>query len=503
MPWMILFLVSLIGALSNSALAQVQPLLRAAAKHVSMPTFDVVDYTLQCPAGYVPNSYSAMPQYPYDVNENLYLLFVDRNGATIDKKTLSSAAQLDGAGYSLSVYNAEHHDKNLQALATCLALSASADNALQIVGATGSVAKLSLGTVTSFCPADSPVAFNGFSNADAVAVYDYGGGPVWGTSASPIVLSSLADGTTMGPPTGWQSRVYNLFGSPTVVAYALCGKAPTMRTYIYSVSAPGATFGLPTAFSIYAPVPDGWTAVGSGYDGGSTAHYLASDLWLDDGTVVGAMQWYPNTTNYDSGSAKVRAFMVRAAASGTGGGRAAVAVLTVPQTSPPPPPTTVTVVEFYDAALDHYFITANADEIVKLDNGTFKGWARTGETFNAYGTGSGAVSKSRRPVCREYGNPLYGLDSHFYSASPDECLASMVNTSGSWILEASEVFQMDLPDATGACPAGGVPVYRVWNQRRDSNHRYTTKIAIRDQMVAKGGVAEGYGPNAVALCGLP
>ena len=41
------------------------------------------------------------------------------------------------------------------------------------------------------------------------------------------------------------------------------------------------------------------------------------------------------------------------------------------------------------------------------------------------------------------------------------------------------------------------------NQRADANHRYTTSIAIRDQMVARGSVAEGYGPNAVALCGLP
>jgi hypothetical protein len=79
----------------------------------------------------------------------------------------------------------------------------------------------------------------------------------------------------------------------------------------------------------------------------------------------------------------------------------------------------------------------------------------------------------------------------------------MVNFGGSWLLEASEVFEMDLPDPiTGACPAGGVPIYRVFNQRKDANHRYTTSIAIRDQMVARGGVAEGYGPNAVALCGL-
>jgi hypothetical protein len=71
-------------------------------------------------------------------------------------------------------------------------------------------------------------------------------------------------------------------------------------------------------------------------------------------------------------------------------------------------------------------------------------------------------------------------------------------------LEASEVFEMDLPDAiSGACPAGGVPIYRVWNNRADSNHRYTTSRAIRDEMVAKGYVAEGYGPDVVTLCGLP
>ena len=79
----------------------------------------------------------------------------------------------------------------------------------------------------------------------------------------------------------------------------------------------------------------------------------------------------------------------------------------------------------------------------------------------------------------------------------------MVNFGGAWGLEASEVFQMDLPDAvTGACPAGGVPIYRTFNRRKDVNHRYTTSIVIRDQMVAKGGIAEGYGPNAVTLCGL-
>jgi hypothetical protein len=58
-----------------------------------------------------------------------------------------------------------------------------------------------------------------------------------------------------------------------------------------------------------------------------------------------------------------------------------------------------------------------------------------------------------------------------------------------------------LPDpGTGTCAPGQIAVYRVWNARRDSNHRYTTQVAIRDAMVARGGIAEGYGPDAVAMC---
>jgi hypothetical protein len=41
-------------------------------------------------------------------------------------------------------------------------------------------------------------------------------------------------------------------------------------------------------------------------------------------------------------------------------------------------------IEYYHAAFDHYFVTDIPDEIVKLDNGTFVGWARTGLQFNVH-----------------------------------------------------------------------------------------------------------------------
>jgi len=60
---------------------------------------------------------------------------------------------------------------------------------------------------------------------------------------------------------------------------------------------------------------------------------------------------------------------------------------------------------------------------------------------------------------------------------------------------------MTLPDATnGACPAGTAAVYRQWNQRIDSNHRYVADPTLRAAMIERGYLSEGYGVDGVALC---
>jgi len=172
-------------------------------------------------------------------------------------------------------------------------------------------------------------------------------------------------------------------------------------------------------------------------------------------------------------------------------------VLAVPK--PAPPVTAATVVEFYHAGFDHYFITAAPAEISDLDTGVHQGWARTGYRFSVIKPGSTYPGTS--PVCRFYLPPING-NSHFYSASPTEC-ADVHRRFPTFDLESSAVMHVALPDPeTGACPAGWAPVYRVWNARADNNHRYMTDKSIRDEMVAAGGIAEGYGPNAVVLCGL-
>ncbi len=67
--------------------------------------------------------------------------------------------------------------------------------------------------------------------------------------------------------------------------------------------------------------------------------------------------------------------------------------------------------------------------------------------------------------------------------------------------ETPSAFYIGLPDTgSGACPAGTNAVYRLWNGRADSNHRYTTDLNIRAAMIARGYVPEGYGPLGVAMC---
>ncbi|MHB8725458.1 MAG: choice-of-anchor D domain-containing protein [Casimicrobiaceae bacterium] len=161
----------------------------------------------------------------------------------------------------------------------------------------------------------------------------------------------------------------------------------------------------------------------------------------------------------------------------------------------------VQVIEFYNASLDHYFISINPQEISDLDSGVHPGWTRTGLTFNAYA----AATSATNPVCRFYIPPQHG-DSHFYSADPNECTAVLQKTMtdpnySGYVYEAPNVFYIGLPDTTtGACPAGTIPVFRLWNHRADSNHRYTTDASVRAQMISQGYIAEGYGPSATIMC---
>ena len=137
---------------------------------------------------------------------------------------------------------------------------------------------------------------------------------------------------------------------------------------------------------------------------------------------------------------------------------------------------TRSIIEFYNASLDHYFMSQDPDEIRALDSGVKVGWMRTGQSIDGYVP---AQSDQRgRPAARYYGLPSAGLDTHLFTIREE-------NPGMGWVLESADVFELAQPDTlTGECVVNTtvVPVYRLWNQRQDSNHRYTTDLATQQQM---------------------
>ena len=152
------------------------------------------------------------------------------------------------------------------------------------------------------------------------------------------------------------------------------------------------------------------------------------------------------------------------------------------------------VLEFYNPVLDHYFITWAGEEVLKLADGTsIKGWSTTGYSFLTYPTEQDGTT----PVCRFYIPPAMG-DSHFFGRGTAECDAT-AQKNPSFVLEDPAFMHMLFPNL-GVCPANSTPIYRVFNNRPDANHRYLTDKAERDKMVAKGWIAEGDGPDRVVMC---
>ena len=156
--------------------------------------------------------------------------------------------------------------------------------------------------------------------------------------------------------------------------------------------------------------------------------------------------------------------------------------------------TKVLAVEYYHASFDHYFITAIPAEITALDNGTFVGWTRTGLSFNVYAATNPPAGAP--VVYRFFSTNFTPKSSHFYTSNPAEYQTVLQNPN--WQFEG-QVFNV-LPSATdGSCPAGSIPVYRLYNNGQGAapNHRFTTDLTTRNAMVTrpidKAWIAEGMG----------
>jgi serine protease len=153
----------------------------------------------------------------------------------------------------------------------------------------------------------------------------------------------------------------------------------------------------------------------------------------------------------------------------------------------PPGPGEALSVEYFNASLDHYFMTAYANEVSILDAGVaIPGWARTGYTFNVYPPESTVGAAA----CRFFGKPGVDPNTHFFTLLANEC--QDVKNNPLWIFEGL-VFRTEGPDAIGACAANRVPAIRMHNNGKGgrANHRYLTSHSEVGVMLDRGWIVEG------------
>lgn len=149
------------------------------------------------------------------------------------------------------------------------------------------------------------------------------------------------------------------------------------------------------------------------------------------------------------------------------------------------------VVEFYNPALDDYFMTMDPAEIDALarNSGPPSSWERTYYQFFAYAPPSFSGFSTN---VRRYYLPVSG--SHFFTLNNAEA----ASLSSSWVLENDAAFAIWEPNrTTGVCPPNTLPVYRLSN---GSKHRYTIEPSVKADMITKGWIPEGYGPDSVVMC---
>ncbi len=147
---------------------------------------------------------------------------------------------------------------------------------------------------------------------------------------------------------------------------------------------------------------------------------------------------------------------------------------------------TVTVVEYYNKAVDAYFITGRANEQAGLDS--VADFARTGMTFQAT-----VATAAQTKICRFYisvASPY--TSSHFYGRQGTDCeyLLSLGIAGFAW---EDYDFATQQP-ASGVCPAGTTAIYRGFRAGaggKTSNHRYSASLADYNAAVTSGYVGEG------------
>ena len=248
-----------------------------------------------------------------------------------------------------------------------------------------------------------------------------------------------------------------------------------LSTYAEGTTAPGApTYAIAAGTSFSAPMVTGAVAL-----------MLARNNTLTAGRVLSILQGtsreFPMGTSCRAGTV-----------CGTGLLDAGLAVASTVPATQVIPPNAVPVIEFYRADLDHYLITADPTEIAFIETFQRDIYQRTGAVFFAY-QDQFLAPPCVMPVCRFAAGGI--INSHFLSANPAECQFVQQRWAGTWNLESPSTFFIEVPDASGACRAGTIPIHRFFNNRQDANHRHTPDLSVKRAMINRNWIPEG-----IAFC---
>ena len=150
---------------------------------------------------------------------------------------------------------------------------------------------------------------------------------------------------------------------------------------------------------------------------------------------------------------------------------------------------TVTVVEYYNKALDAYFMTGRATDQTALDGAA--DFQRTGMTFQA--TAAATAANALTKICRFYihtSTPY--TSSHFYGRQGVDCESIRAQNLPGFDWEDYD-FATQQPTNT-VCANGTAPIYRGFRLAaggKTSNHRYSASLANYNAASTAGYAGEG------------
>ena len=154
----------------------------------------------------------------------------------------------------------------------------------------------------------------------------------------------------------------------------------------------------------------------------------------------------------------------------------------------------VTVIEYYNKALDAYFISGRANEQQQLD--ALADFQRTGMSFQAVSAGATATAGLTR-VCRFYVNSAMPYaNTHFYGREEIDCESIRAQNPSGFTWEGYDFALQS--SGNGTCPTGTVAIYRSFRPAaagKTANHRYSASLSSYD-----ANPSAGYTPEQAAFC---